>query len=209
MARAALIVAIFGAACACAQPPAPAGVLRGDFLAWSGTAAAGEITLRTVPEMRVFQCAFNSLTWVERDGARATIARIDPGERMELVADRIPGRTGCYARMVRVIDVVHAAYVRSRLQHHVKLAGYPPRGDFTFAGVVERIDDDTLVLKTADRQHETLLLRSDTRYMGNGLLENASAVHRHMRVFVRAGRTNNGAMEAYQVMWGQILKVDE
>ncbi len=52
-----------------------------------------------------------------------------------------------------------------------------------------------------------MLLRKDTRYLGDGAQQDAAAVLVNIRVFVRAGPNLYGGIEAYQVMWGEIIEV--
>ena len=81
-----------------------------------------------------------------------------------------------------------------------------PRGDRTVSGVVIRCDARSVTLRTRDGE-QTLLLRKDTRYLGDGAQQDAGALAVNTRVFVRAGRNLEGGVEAYQVMWGEILGV--
>jgi len=69
--------------------------------------------------------------------------------------------------------------------------------------VIVRRDSRTITLRTRDGE-QTLLLRKDTRYLGDGAQQDAAAVLVNTRVFVRAGRNLEGGVEAYQVMWGEI-----
>jgi hypothetical protein len=50
-----------------------------------------------------------------------------------------------------------------------------------------------------------LLLRADTRYSGDGVRVEAPEPLLNKHVFVRAGRNMYGALEAYQIVWGEIL----
>jgi hypothetical protein len=84
-----------------------------------------------------------------------------------------------------------------------------PRGDLTFAGIVARVGQDMLVLRTRAKGELRLLLRPDTRYVQDGVLADASGLGVNTRVFVRGGRNLDGDLEAYQVMWGEILRPEE
>jgi hypothetical protein len=80
------------------------------------------------------------------------------------------------------------------------------RGAMSFAGLVVKADATSLTLKTRSGL-QRLLLRSDTRYSDSGLrvdLAILDLLNRH--VFIKAGHTPNGGVEAYQVMWGEILQ---
>jgi hypothetical protein len=52
-----------------------------------------------------------------------------------------------------------------------------------------------------------MLLRRDTLYQCNGVRMEASALSINERVSVRAGTNVSGQVEAYQVIWGDILDV--
>jgi hypothetical protein len=81
-----------------------------------------------------------------------------------------------------------------------------PRGDRTVSGVIIRRDARSMTLRTHDGE-QTLLLRKDTRYFGDGAQQDAAAALVNTRVFVRAGPNLDGGIEAYQVMWGEIVGV--
>ena len=74
------------------------------------------------------------------------------------------------------------------------------------AGVVIRRDARSITLRTRGGE-QTLLLRKDTRYLGDGAQQDAGAVLVNTRVSVRAGPNVYGGIEAYQVMWGEIAGV--
>src|SRR4029077_286182 len=76
-----------------------------------------------------------------------------------------------------------------------------PRGDRTASGVIVRRDSRSMTLRTRDGE-QTLLLRRDTRYIGDGAQQDAAAMAVNIRVFVRAGQNLDGGIEAFQVMWG-------
>jgi hypothetical protein len=80
----------------------------------------------------------------------------------------------------------------------------PHTGNLTFAGVVARLNGESLVLRTRDGE-QTLLIRHDTRYVENGDTVEAAQLRPNMRVFIRAGRNLYEQVEAYQVIWGSIL----
>jgi hypothetical protein len=80
-----------------------------------------------------------------------------------------------------------------------------PRGDRTISGVVVRNESGQLTLRTRQGDETTLTLRPGTRYLGDGLRMDAGDLAVNMRVSVRAGRTLRGELEAYQVVWGDML----
>jgi hypothetical protein len=80
-----------------------------------------------------------------------------------------------------------------------------PAGNLSFSGVVSRLGEGRLVLRTRAGE-QTLLLRPDTRYLENGEIVEAAALKPTMRVFVRAGQNIWDQVEAFQVIWGAILE---
>ncbi len=76
----------------------------------------------------------------------------------------------------------------------------------TFAGVVTQLTPELLVLRTRSEPRQTLLLRSDTRFMSEGQRVERADLHVNTRVFVRAGRNLDNEVEVYQVIWGDIVR---
>ncbi len=80
------------------------------------------------------------------------------------------------------------------------------RGNLLVTGVISRVEDGALVLRTRERGEQTFHVRSDTKYLERGARAQASDVKPDMLVFVRAGRDIFGAPEVYEVAWGTILE---
>jgi hypothetical protein len=68
-----------------------------------------------------------------------------------------------------------------------------------------RVDPQLLTLRTR-RGEQHLLLRQDTRYLGDGARVDLKSLQVNTRVFVRAGRNLDQEIEAYQVIWGSIVQ---
>ena len=195
---------------ALAQENAPIGILRGDLVAWSGTSRAGDLTFRNA-DNRILQCSFDDKTWFERENQHIVISGMKAGDHLELVADRQPHSPTCYARTVQIVSTLlprrtESGKPRLRL-HNSATELLAPRGDMTFAGIVAGMDGNWLTLRTRDKGQEMLLLRPDTRYLGRGLALERSSLRPQMRVFIRAGRNLDGDIEAYTIVWGDILEV--
>lgn len=192
-----------------AQENAPIGFLRGDLMAWAGSARAGEVTFRN-SDSRVYQCSFDAKTYFERGNQRITAAAMQQGDRLELLADHKDGSSLCYARTIQVLDVQQIRTLPGQRPRLRTSSGpteiFAPRGDLTFAGVVVRVSPDALVLRTRNNEHKTILLRPDTRYLTGGQAMERSNLDISTRVFIRAGKNLEGGIEAYQVMWGDILE---
>lgn len=172
----------------------PVGIMHGEFVSWSGTPRAGELHVRNRQDA-IYGCQYDARTYVERDHQMIAVAALAAGDPVEVVADHKPGSTTCYARMVHVIDKRPRPHLRASAG---AIEAFTPHGNIAFGGIVVRHAPGTITLKTRTGE-ETLLLRPDTRFMGDGAL----LVNTH--VFVRAGRNVEGDIEAYQIVWGDIL----
>jgi hypothetical protein len=205
-----ITVAVAAQAVVAAQENAPIGILRGDLVAWSGTARAGVLTFRN-SENHVLTCSFDNLTWFEHENSRVVISGLQAGDHLELVADRKPPSANCYARTVQVLDAVRSrlgAGGKPRFRRQISATEtWAPRGDMTFSGIVAAVNGDWLSLRLRDHSDRTLLLRQDTRYLGEGLPQQRSSLTPQKLIFVRAGRNLDGDIEAYTIMWGDILHV--
>jgi hypothetical protein len=195
-----------------AQENAPIGILRGDLVEWSGTLRGGRLTFRTAGN-RVLECSFDERTWFEHENERIIISGMRAGDHLELVADRLPPSTTCYARTVQILDATiprRTASGKPPLKiHNSATELLAPRGDMTFSGIVLVMNGDWLTLRTRDKGRQVLLLRPDTRYLGGGLPLDRSNLDPQTRVYVRAGRNLDGDVEAYTIVWGEILEVHD
>jgi len=204
-----LVVLLFTRA-ALAQEDAPTGILHGDFEAWAGSDRAGELTFRNA-DNRLYQCSYDDKTYFERENQRISVMATEKGDRVEIVSDRKLGTDACYARTVQILvqlPVRVVPGVRSHL-HQQPVSSmdlFGPRGDMTFAGVVLRLDSDRLVLRMRSGEHKSILLRPDTLYLTAGQAVERSSLAVTTRVFIRAGRNLDDKVEAFQVVWGEILE---
>ena len=191
------------------QEGTPTGILRGDLIAWSGTARTGTLTFRGTDD-RVFLCVYNQRTYFERARERIAPAALHPGDRLEVVADKQEDSATCYARTVQVLDFPPPRTLpgqRPRLRTSPGATeSFAPRGNLTFTGVVMESSSGELILRTRSNERKLILLRQDTRYMGDGQILERANLRVNTRVFVRAGRNIEEELEAYQVVWGDILR---
>lgn len=197
------------AAVSAAQENGPVGLLRGELLNWSGTAHGGQFVFRTT-EGRSYSCTFDNKTYVERETMRATMAALSAGDRLEVVTDRRAPSNLCYALTVHVLDVPRA-FVVPGVRPRARPASashdpFPPRGELTFSGVVLRVMPDALFLRSRSGERQTLRLRPDTRYFAEGQTADSGSLRANTVVFVRARKNVDDEVEAYQVIWGGILR---
>jgi hypothetical protein len=198
----------------------PPGIVRGELLATEGTAISGTLSIRD-DESRVTRCSYDARTYIEIQKELATPGQLRTGDRLEVLTDRQPGAAGCYIRSIHVQSApAPAAAGAGPLSPNRAFAlrrGPPPggsvyvidniypRGNLTYSGVVIRLNPERLVLHTRSAD-ETIFLRGDTRYLASGLAVEAAQLRVNCRVFVRAGRNLDNELEAFQVVWGEILQ---
>jgi hypothetical protein len=150
--------------------------------------------------------------------------RIEKGDLLEIVSDRVPTGSLGYARTVHVIG--QPAQPRRTLSagryaaRRAAAASHPwdtaadrsvldsiiPRGDLTFTGIASRVDADRIVIRTRKDGDKTLMFVLDTQFLENGLSVPVSALKPGTRVFVRGTRNFENELQAYQVVWGEILE---
>jgi hypothetical protein len=189
---------------ACAQAAPPPAVVRGSLV----ECEAGELSIRA-DNHQVYRFTFDAKTWFERERKRIPAETLQAGDLVEVVSDTAPGSAVRYARTVHVVEqrpaprplrsLARSRAMRSSLDHIM------PPGNLTFTGVVSRVGGGRMVLRTRREGSQTILLREDTRYLENGVQVAASALALNLRVFVRASKNFEGDVEAYQVVWGEIL----
>ena len=192
--------------------PAPrfSGVTRGILLECDAPGAMGQFSVRAGGTNEVYRFAFDAKTYLERDSRRISIGGLQKGDTLEVVSDRDENMPVHYARTVHVIETRPAPRLpltagRSRLYQASPIDLIAPRGNITFAGVVTKLTADRVVLHTRLDGLKTVLLRLDTRYLESGTVADAADLKPTTRVFVRAGKNLDDQIEAYQIIWGDIM----
>lgn len=203
---------MLAAATAPAQESAPMGLLRGDLIRWTGTPRGGEFTFRAT-ENHIYFCSYDAKTYFERDNQRITMAGAETGDRLEVVSDHKQGSEVCYARTVHILNVPRNQGVQG-LRPRPRASSLPAesfarRGDLTFSGVVLRVTRDILTLRSRSGEHTVIHLRPDTRYLTQGQMADLGSLRANTLVFIRASRNLDDQVEAYQVIWGEILRPQE
>jgi hypothetical protein len=174
-----------------AQQTMPVGILHGNLV----TSQNGSLSVRQA-DGAVYDCSYDNHTLFQRNQWPIKASELAGGEPVEVVSDRWPVTRACYVRMV---SVVYTSPKSPRRRLPVADV-WVPRGYLTYSGLVVKNEDSKITLKTRSGDR-TLRLRPDTRY------SEASQPLLNKHVFVRAGRNLEGVLEAYQVMWGEILLV--
>jgi hypothetical protein len=189
--------------------PAPSGMIRGHILEWDGEPEAGTLVVRAETSS-IYRLRFDAKTYFEWRERQISVSEAREGDRVEIVSDRAGTLPG-YARIVRIMEAPQPkryATSRNPLRYKSPTEHFAPRGNLTFSGVVVKFDERQLVLRTWNREDKLLLLRNDTRYLGDGMQADHAALAVNARVFIRAGKNFEGDVEAYQIVWGQILRPD-
>lgn len=201
--------------CICTLPAAPAptfsGVTRGVLLECDPPGTVGQFSVRAGGTNEVYRFAFDGKTYLERESRRISIGGLHKGDTLEVVSDRDENIPVHYARTVHVIETRLAPRPplvsgRSRLYQASPVDLIAPRGNITFAGVVTKLTADRIVLHTRLDGMKTVLLRLDTRYLESGAVVDAADLKPTTRVFVRAGKNLDDQVEAYQIIWGDIME---
>jgi hypothetical protein len=190
-----------------AQIPLTPALIRGILLERDTPAGSGEFSVRAA-DNHVFRYQFDPKTYVERENLLIDVRRLQPGDKVEVVSDTVPGSVLRYARTIHVLQDVppQRSLTAGRLRaYRTPSERIVPAGGLTYSGVVFRLTGERLVLHTREGGDQAILLRKDTRYVENGEIVEAASLQPNMRVFVRAGKDLYDQVEAYQVVWGKIL----
>jgi hypothetical protein len=194
--------------------PPNAALVRGVLVERDPQTTAGQFSVRRDDNL-VFRYRFDARTYVERDHELIDVSRMVPGEKVEVLSDEGPGTSLRYARTIHVLQVPAPAAARPlspyRTQGATRSFRSPldrlgPVGTLSFSGVIFHLSDSRMVIHTREAGDQTILLRQDTRYLAEGDTVDAGELKPNMRVFVRAGRNLYNDIEAYQVIWGHILR---
>jgi hypothetical protein len=197
------------------QDAAPAGIVRGTVVE-RAEGAAGQIAIRD-GDNRVLRLTYDGHTWMERDGRRIEAREIGAGDDVEIISDRGATPSEAYARRIRVMPAAAPLVRRPRSpgspyaarSYRDHFEDIFPRGNLTFSGTVVEVAPESLLVRTRKDGPRRFRLREDTRYLANGGRGVADDLRVNTRVFVRAGKNFDGEVEAYSVVWGEILNPKE
>jgi hypothetical protein len=207
------VFAIWWPFAAGAQTPS-LGLVRGVILECDCESATGEVAIRAA-DNQVFRYQFDAKTYAERDDQLIQASRLKAGEKVEVVSDRLPAYVLRYARTIHVVQPLPPprplTMGRYRAVNPANSTNSANRGKLdrlptlTFSGVVFRMNGECVVLHTRETGDQSILLRADTGYLRDGENVEAKDLKPNMRVYVRAGKNLYDEVEAYQIIWGNIL----
>jgi len=189
-----------------AQPGPPP--VRGVLLELDSDGRTGSLSLRA-PDFRVHVFRFDPRTRFEGEQRSLDPSALRRGDLLEVTCEQDCGLPLPPAATLRVLSPASGSRDPARLPPWPRpaLGEWFPRGSLMLAGVVTRRETDRLDLRIRNRGECMVLLREDTRWLADGLPVDAAALPLHTHVFIRAGRTPEGEIEAFQVVWGRILRV--
>ena len=194
---------------AASQTPHAGALVRGVLLERDTQLTGGQFSIRAA-DNQVLRYLFDRKTYVERESQLIDVPRLAPGEKIEVVSDIVSGSPLRYARTIHVMQDAPPPRPSRQLT-----AGRPrpyrpgdeprlPVGSLTYSGVVFRLGQGRMAIHTRDGD-QILNLRQDTRYLQAGEMVDLAALKPNTRVFVRAGKDVYDQLEAYQIVWGNIL----
>jgi hypothetical protein len=189
-----------------AQEIAPIGIVRGALTSCDVT----HLTIHD-EDNHTFRFVTDGRTFIERDHQRVTCAKLGVGDKMEIVSDRSSEPGARYARMASVMNFEArqrprpVILPRAPLQRDSPTLRFAPRGNITFSGIVLRMEKTGLLLRTRADGEKWILLNRDTLFREDGIQVESSYLSSTTRVFVRGGASLDGEIQAYEVVWGEIL----
>src|SRR5579864_7754003 len=134
-----VIAIAVAAAPPCAPADMPKGLFHGHMVSWEGSPTKG-VLLASNNAGAVQGCEYDALSILELSRQRITVAKLEPGDPVEIITDHKPGSRDCYIRMLQVIPPAPPPS-RAKPVAAIRPAFDLPRGDRTISGVIIRRDD--------------------------------------------------------------------
>ncbi len=182
--------------------------IKGELIQWRIQGLAGAMAIR-IDDNSIERCRVLEGSRLMRAGIRIHPHGVRLGDTVEVEADYGGGRCNVLKLHIRPFQgerkMVNGKY-RSPLYPRAYLDALWARGLLTFSGIVGRIDDGRLFIRMREHGERSFALRDDTVFQYEGVQVERDTLEAYTRVFVRASRTADGDLEAYQVLWGQILR---
>ncbi len=190
-----------------AEPGPPVKVWKGELTEWNIRGISGDFAI--LERSTIHRCKVTPQTYLTRETLRVTPIGVRAGDFVEVVADmREEGR--CTALTVYIKPMERSAKQaalspRLSMPSPGFLDNLFPRGLITMSGIVDEVGEDKVVLWTRGQRKVPFILRPDTIFSDNGVPVGVKALTPQTRVFLRAGRSFEGGLEVYQIVWGDIL----
>lgn len=178
---------------------------RAVFEHWVGSETGGVMVFQTSDKVS-HQCAYSSKTYFERDHRKTEISGLEAGQPLEVLLERNTEPPRCRALIVRVLSPAAAA-TRGRLRTVPSpTESFAPRGTLLYSGVVVDANNYWIVLRTRAGGRQRILLRDDTKFFDEGSPSTRAVLPRTRTIQVRAGKTFDNEIEAFSIIWGEILQ---
>lgn len=190
--------------------PLATGFARGTVLVRTAEEPLSDFTLKAANNA-IYRFHCDGKTWIEREQERVQASGLRAGELLEVVSDRDPYNLHPlhYARMVQVItETRRRPRISNGLYKLLRSNGskITETTNLTFAGIVIGLVGERMVLRTRLDGEKTIYLRPDTQCLMEGSEVDAATILPNTRVFVEVVADSNDQLEAYRVVWGEILR---
>ena len=83
------------------------------------------------------------------------------------------------------------------------------RGDLHYSGTVLSVHGNHMMVMTRSSGRQSFTLRPDTHAISDGVRVTTAEIPLNHRVYLRAGRSLEGELEVFRVVWGSILIPEE
>lgn len=192
----------------CGEDGPPVRVWKGELTEWTVRGPSGDFAL--LEKATIHRCRVTPETYLTRETLRVTPIGVRVGDFVEVVADLREGPSRCRALTLYIKPLERTPQQAARSPYWSSpqapfLDNLFPRGMMTMTGIVDSIEGERLVLWTRGQKKMSLSLRPDTVFSDNGRPVSVEGLPVQTRVFLRAGRSFEGTLEVYQIVWGDIL----
>ena len=186
-------------------------LLKGEITEWTVRGLVGEMAIRQ-RDNHVFRCQVVTETYITRETMRVTPVGVKPGDHAEIITDWREGSSRCIALTIylRGPEVPFRQGTSELTRAPAATTSRPifdgllARGNLAFSGIVQLVEQNRLTLWTREYGVKAFALRPDTVFSDQGRKVDSKTLIPQTRVYVRAGRSYEGDLEAYQVVWGEI-----
>ena len=188
----------------------PTGYFHGTMLSWQGTPLVGVLSAKAQNGGGVFECHYDSKTYLEFEKHRVKADKFLEGDPLELLVHRRPGESMCYILSgefvppVKVVRPVNPQNLKAANMARATRPAVERHGTRRVSGVVSMVGDRSFAIHTREGDDQTFVFRIDTRFVGNGFRMERSDIKVNQRLEVEAGRNAEGEMEAFQLTWGTL-----
>jgi hypothetical protein len=193
------------------QTPRQPGFVRGVVVANE----PGDLEVKSSSQDLYYHYRTDNKTWIEREERRIRVSDLRPGEILEVVSDRDPQLVR-YARLVHVIAKLTPRPVNVSPNEVFRLPRNQPARPvaaepvlLSYSGIISARDGSKLTLRTRMDGEIAVILRDDTKLVYGGQNAAGPDFGVNTRVFMRGASNREGVIEAFEIVWGAMLKPEE